>query len=112
MSNTPLTIWFIPKGKMTIFSARRAEIIVTEKKVSVTVKGEEVFATDPAQAEARASFGQVRFKKLDGQKNFMMSGPYIYLYNPALLLLTYLVAFFKIGKARQLAASINSMGSG
>jgi hypothetical protein len=112
MSDNTQQIWFIPRGKRTVFSATRSEITISTEKITVLQEGNTIFETTTNGVAAKASFGTVRFTKLDGEKNSMMKGPFIYLYNPAWSLLSYWVALFKIGKARALASSINEAAGG
>ncbi|MDC7223399.1 MAG: hypothetical protein PQJ60_06625 [Spirochaetales bacterium] len=102
-SNLPEFCWFIPRGSATIFSAVKVCPTIVEGELRLEDKG----SIKLASTKAKPSMGTIRFPQLEGESN-KMRGPFIYMYNPKLHLISYWFALFKTGEAKRFAELLNS----
>lgn len=95
--------WVVPRGSKTIFSAVRAQPWIDDGRLYLNT----VDTVDLRSSWTKSSLGMVRFKTLEGKRN-RGKGPFLYLYNPKLVLLSLWFALVKVGRARRLSKYLNS----
>ncbi len=110
MTNGGTEVWYIPRGKKTVFSAIRVDASVDGGvlKLREPKSPSDVASIDLRRSLTTSLFGQVFFKHLDGDKAGMLKGPWLYLYNPKVAPFAAILVWLSIGKARAFSRWLNS----